>query len=80
MHNGILIGYRVGWSSSGGGSGAVNVGLQAESLNITGLEEYWEYNVYVAGMTNGGVGVTNNKKVMTDDDGKKLSNDIIFTF
>lgn len=83
MYNGILIGYQVGWSSVtilSHDSGKMDVGLEAESLNITDLKIYRTYSVYVAGRTNGGVGVENYKEVMTDEDGEELSNVVLFTF
>lgn len=73
-YNGILIGYQVTWKE-----GTVisnhNFGLKADSYNITGLKKYRSYQVFVAGRTNGGVGVENYKDVMTDEDGEQLCND-----
>ena len=71
-YNGILIGYRVKWKEGRRTSSQSNLGLKAASFNITGLKKYWSYRVYVAGRTNGGVGVENYKDVMTDEDGEEL--------
>ena len=71
MYNGILIGYQVRWQGSGASS-SVLLGLDANSYNITGLNKYTSYNVFVAGRTNGGVGVERKKTVMTDEDSKKI--------
>ena len=73
-YNGILIGYRVGWSEHQ----YMDVGLEADSFNITNLRKYWLYKVYVAGRTNGGVGDQYCKEVRTDEDGENLM--IYFSF
>lgn len=67
-YNGILIGYRVGWSTFN----FMDVGLETDRFNITNLKKYWLYSVYVAGRTNGGAGVKYFKEVRTDDDGENL--------
>ena len=67
-YNGILIGYRVGWTWYS----YTDVGLEADCFNITNLKKYWLYEVYVAGRTNGGVGVKYSRQVRTDDDGEDL--------
>ena len=65
-YNGILIDYRVEWSEHD----YMDVGLEADSFNITNLRKYWLYKVCVAGRTNGGVGVQNCKEARTDEDGE----------
>lgn len=75
-YNGILIGYQVGWSEHE----HMDVGLEADSFNITNLKKYWLYKVYVAGRTNGGAGVKYCKEVRTDEDGEEISYDIYFSF
>ena len=67
-YNGILIGYRVGWSTYN----FMDVGLETDRFNITNLKKYWLYSVYVAGRTNGGAGVKYIKEARTDDDGENL--------
>lgn len=69
-HHGILIGYKVRWGTSP--SGSKEVGVESDSYNITSLQKYTSYTVYVAGRTNGGVGVERSKQVMTDEDSKDI--------
>ena len=65
--NGILIGYRVRWK--GLTSSQVLLGPEASSYTITGLVNDKMYNVYVAGRTNGGVGVEKRKNAKTHKNG-----------
>ena len=58
----------------------MDVGLEADSFHITDLKKYWLYRVYVAGRTNGGVGVKYYKEVRTDEDGENLRHDKLFIF
>ena len=62
------------WSEQSGSSNkkSTDLGLEADSFNITGLKTYRLYLVQVAGRTNGGAGITNDRQVMTDEDGKQI--------
>ena len=66
MLNGVLIGYKVRWQ--GPTSDEVLLDNVTNSYTITGLTSPGLYKIYVAGRTNGGIGVERNKTFVVDED------------
>ena len=66
MLNGVLIGYRVRWQ--GPRSDEVLLDKVTNSYTITDLTNSGLYRIYVAGRTNGGIGVERNKTFVADED------------
>ena len=66
MLNGVLIGYRVRWQGSR--SDEVLLDNVTNSYTITDLTNSGLYKIYVAGRTNGGIGVERNKTFVADED------------
>lgn len=66
MLNGVLIGFRVRWQGSR--SDEVLLDNVTNSYTITDLTNSGLYKIYVAGRTNGGIGVERNMTFVADED------------
>ena len=64
-HNGIITGYVIKYTRSGGLSYMVTVGIRRTTRKITELVPFVEYSVTVAAMTSSGTGPSSDLEVQS---------------